>query len=174
VAAALTAYPESRVVCYPVGMDAYEAGTAAPPVTRDDPTIWRVDDALWAALQPLLAIDKPRKKSGRPRLDDRPLFDGLIWLARNGGQWATLPRQFGAKSTVHARFQEWVEHGCLERAWARLLAVYDDEVALDWQWQAADGCLVKAPLGKKGGPARRRRPGPTPPTGVNAAPSATC
>ena len=156
-------------------MEKHDAATAAPSTkAKDDPTIWRVDDALWAEFRPLLVIDKPRKKPGRPRLDDRPIFDGLIWLARNGGQWATLPRQFGAKSTVHARFLEWVEHGCFEKAWARLLAVYDDEVGLDWQWQAADGCLVKAPLGKKGGPARRRRPAPTPPTGGSVASSGTC
>ena len=155
-------------------MNANDAATAAPKATKDDPTIWRVDDALWAELRPLLVVDKPRKKPGRPRKEDRPLFDGLIWLARNGGQWATLPREFGAKSTVHERFLEWVEYGCFEQAWARLLAVYDGEVGLDWQWQAADGCMVKAPLGKKGGPARRRRRGPTPPTGASAAASGTC
>ena len=146
----------------------------APPTAKDDPTIWRVDDALWAELQPLLVITKPRKKPGRPRKDDRPIFDGLIWLARTGSQWDALPRAFGAKSTVHARFLEWVDHGCFARAWALLLSRYDDEVGLDWQWQAADGCLVKAPLGKKGGLARRRRRGPTPPTGASAAPSGTC
>jgi len=155
-------------------MDEKEAAAMAPEKTRDAPTIWRVDDALWAELRPLLVVDKLRKKPGRPRTADRPLFDGLIWIARSGGQWQSLPRQFGAKSTVHDRFQEWVEHGCFAAAWARLLAVYDDEVGLDWQWQAADGCLVKAPLGKKGGPARRRRPGATPPTAGNAASSGTC
>jgi putative transposase len=154
-------------------MNPPDASRAIPTKPKDDPTIWRVDDALWAASQPLLGIDKPRKKPGRPRLDDRPIFDGLIWLARNGGQWATLPREFGAKSTVHARFQEWVEHGCLAHAWTRLLAVYDGAVGLDWQWQAADGCLVKAPLGKKGPPVRRRRPARTPPTGASVASSAT-
>src|SRR5215212_3644850 len=155
-------------------MSKKEADTAAPTVTRDEPTIWRVGDALWAELRPLLVVDKPRKKPGRPRNDDRPIFDGLIWLARSGGQWQALPREFGAKSTVNDRFLEWDAYDCFERAWARLLAAYDDEVGLDWQWQAADGCLVKAPLGKKGGPARRRRPGATPPTGGNAASSGTC
>ena len=151
--------------------------TAAEPPTaaaKDDPTLWRVDDALWAELQPLLVIDKPRKKPGRPRTNDRPIFDGLIWLDRTGSQWAALPRAFGAKSTVHDRFQEWVAHGCFARAWARLLEAYDGAVGLDWQWQAADGCIVKAPLGKKGGLARRRRRGPTPPTGASAAASGTC
>ena len=59
-----------------------------PPTTR---RIWEVDDALWADLQPLLVIDKPRKKPGRPRNDDRPIFNGLIWLARTGAQWEELP-----------------------------------------------------------------------------------
>ena len=131
-----------------------------PPTGKeaeDDPTIWEVDDTLWAEVQPLLVVTKPRKKPGRPRVDDRAIFNGLIWLARNGGQWQTLPRRFGAKSTVHDRFQEWIAYGCLAVAWAHLLAVYDDEVGLDWQWQAADGCIIKAPLGKKGGPVRRKR-----------------
>jgi len=154
-------------------MSEKDAAPAAPEKPKDDPTIWRVDDALWAELQPLLVVDKPRKKPGRPRRADRPLFDGLIWLARNGGQWETLPREFGPKSTVHDRYLEWVEHGCFEQAWARLLAVYDDEIGLEWQWQAADGCLVKAPLGKKGGLARRRRRAPTPPTAASAGSNGT-
>ena len=145
----------------------------------DDPTIWRVDDALWAELRPLLVVDKPRRKPGRPRNDDRPIFDGLIWIARSGGQWAALPREFGAKSTVHDRLQEWVAHASFAAAWTRFLAAYDGEVGLEWAWQAADGCLVKAPLGKRGRTGRPRRPGPTPPTAGyplagGAAPSVTC
>ena len=146
---------------------------AKPDLEKDDPTIWRVDDALWAKLEPILRVDKPRKKPGRPRRDDRAIFDGLIWLARTGSQWAALPAEFGPKSTVHLRFTEWVATGALERAWAVLLRDYDAELGLDWTWQAADGCIVKAPFGKKGAPARRRRPAPTPPTAPSPAPSAT-
>lgn len=155
-------------------MNEHDAAAAAPEKSKDAPTIWRVDDALWAELAPLLVVDKPRKKPGRPRRDDRPLFDGLIWIGRSGGQWAALPREFGPKSTVHDRFQEWVEHGCFAQAWERFLAAYDDEVGIDWRWQAADGCLVKAPLGKKGGPARRKGRARTPRIAGNAAPSGTC
>jgi putative transposase len=161
-------------------METQPAAIAAPQPTRDDPTIWRVDDALWAELQPLLVVDKPRKKPGRKRNDDRPILDGLIWLARTGAQWKAWPReQFGPKSTAHDRLQEWVEYGCLERAWARLLAEYDGELGLQWEWLAADGCIVKAPLGKKGAAARPRRPGATPPTAGyplagGAARSGTC
>ena len=154
-------------------MDTPHPAAAAAPTPKDAPTIWEVDDALWAELEPVLRVDKPRKKPGRPRRDDRAIFDGLIWLARTGSQWKELPRRFGPKSTVHARFAEWVASGALERAWAVLLRAYDGAVGLDWDWQAADGCIVKAPFGKKGGPARRRPRGATPPIGGNPAPNAT-
>jgi transposase len=147
------------------------AATAA--TDKDDPTIWRVDDTLWATLAPILRSAKERKKPGRPRRDDRALFDGLIWLARTGSQWSQLPRAFGPQSTVHERFSEWVESGALERAWAALRRESDGEGGLDWSWQAADGCIVKAPFGKKGGLARRRPRDATPPTGANPAPNGT-
>lgn len=155
-------------------MDTPPFAAAAATIERDDPTIWRVDDPLWALLEPVLRSDKPRKKPGRPRRDDRAIFDGLIWLARTGAQWSQLPREFGPKSTVHERFAEWVASGALERAWAVLLREYDDAIGIDWTWQAADGCIVKAPFGKKGALARRRPRGATPPTGANRAPNGTC
>jgi transposase len=129
--------------------------TTEPAVTEarlrsegpDDPTIWEVDEALWARLAPLLVNNKPRKKPGRPRRDDRMLVNGVIWMARTGAQWAALPARYGPKSTCHARFQEWVERGVFAQLWAVLLEAYDGHVGLEWQWQAADGRLVKAPMG---------------------------
>jgi transposase len=155
-------------------MSTLDAASAAPTATPDDPTIWEVDDALWADLQPVLVIAKPRLKPGRPRADDRRIFNGLVWLARTGSQWKQLPARFGPKSTAHDRLTEWADHGCLATAWALLLSRYDATIGLEWEWQAADGCIVKAPLGKRGIPARPRRPGATRPTGASAAPSATC
>ena len=154
-------------------METPRSAANAAILDKDDPTIWEVDDELWALLAPILKSTKARKKPGRPRRDDRAIFNGLIWLARTGAQWSQLPRAFGPKSTVHERFSEWTESGALERAWAVLRRAYDAAIGLDWTWQAADGCIVKAPFGKKGGLARRRRRVPTPPTAANPAPNGT-
>jgi transposase len=148
--------------------------TTSSTTTPDDPTLWEVADALWADLQPLLVIAKPRTKPGRPRSDDRRIFNGLIWLARTGAPWEQVPRHFGPKSTAHDRLQEWVAHGCLAAAWALLLSRYDAQIGRQWAWQAADGCSSKAPLGQRGRPVSRRRPAATRPTGVRPAASATC
>lgn len=87
------------------------------PKPTHPPTIWRVSDALWEQIAPLLKIDKPRKKPGCPRADDRRIFDGLIYLARTGSQWCALPAEFGPKSTAYDRFREWVKYGCLQKIW---------------------------------------------------------
>lgn len=113
------------------------------------PTLWKVPDVLWHQIAPVLVIHKPRQKPGRPRSSDRPIFDALIYLARTGVQWCALPDEFPPKSTVHDRFQEWLEYGCLESAWAILLQAYDESLGIEWQWQSADGCIIKAPLGKR-------------------------
>ena len=113
------------------------------------PTMWRVPDMLWQRIAPVLLVNKVRQKPGRPRSADRPIFDALIYLARTGMQWAVLPKEFPPKSTVHDRLQEWLEYGCLEAAWAVLLKEYDAVLGIEWQWQAADGCIIKAPLGKR-------------------------
>ena len=137
-------------------------------------TIWTVPDELWQRLQPELTIHKPRKKPGRPRHPDRPIFDGIIHIARNGGQWKTFPKHLAAKSTAFDRFSEWVEHGVFEKAWLIALAEYDALIGIEWAWQAADSCSVKAPLGKKGILARRKPRAATPPTEAKVAASGTC
>ena len=161
-------------------MNATLAAPAAPPTApaeapvRDDPTLWEVDDALWADLRPLLVIAKPRIKPGRPRNDDRPIFNGLIWLARTGSQWKELPTRYGPKSTAHARMVEWVTHGCLAAAWALLLARYDAEVGLAWEWQGRRRLHRQGPLGQKGDRGEPEATGANPTDRASAAPSATC
>jgi hypothetical protein len=56
-----------------------------------------------------------RKKPGQPRRDDRSSFDGLIWLARTGSPWPQLPREFGARPSVHHGCSEWIAYVVRER-----------------------------------------------------------
>ncbi len=90
---------------------AQTAASRSRDETKDDPTLWEVDEALWARIAPLLVVDTPRQKPGRPRRDDRALGNGLIGMARTGAQWAALPAAFGPQSTCHALFQEGERRG---------------------------------------------------------------
>ena len=54
---------------------------------------------------------------------------------------------------VHDRFQEWRKAGVFKRMWIDGLLEYDKKTGIDWEWQAMDGVITKAPLGgKKTGP----------------------
>ncbi len=75
---------------------------------------------------------------------------------------------------MHDRFQEGVQTGAFARAWTLLLEDYDEFVGLDLHGPSADGCLIKAPLGKKGGLEKPNARAATPLIGANAAPSAIC
>jgi len=108
------------------------------------PTIWRLPDELWQRIEPILERRYPPAVRGRPRTDLRRVLDGLIYRMRSGVQWEQLPREFGAKSTVHGWFQRFVEDGVLEEIWAALVAECDELGDVAWVWQAADGVLGKS------------------------------
>lgn len=107
----------------------------------------RIPDTLWERIAPLLPVPPPRPRGGRPRKPDRPLMDAIFYLLRTGGQWKSLPPTFDPPSTVHDRFQEWVQAGVFARLWQAGLLLYEEEEGLAWAWQAMDGAMTKAPLG---------------------------
>ena len=110
---------------------------------------WRIPEAMWQRIEPLLPAEVPKPKGGRPRVSARECMDGIFYVLRTGCQWKALPQCFGAASTVHDRFQELRAAGVFERLWQEGLLEYDTQHGLDWEWQAMDGAMTKAPLGGK-------------------------
>jgi len=112
-----------------------------------------IPDVIWDRISPLLlpssSTHRRKKKTGRPRMDDRKAMSAIFYILRTGCQWKALPRSLGASSTVHDRFQKWRKEGVFKRMWIDGLSVYDDNNRIDWRWQAMDGVITKAPLGGK-------------------------
>ena len=116
-------------------------------VNKDVNESYKIPDALWTEIEALLPPEKPKPKGGRPRMDNRQAMNAIFYLLRTGCQWKALPRDLGASSTVHDRFQEWQKADVFHRMWGVGLAKYDDLKGLDWEWQSMDGVMTKAPLG---------------------------
>ena len=111
-------------------------------------TIWEVPDPLWEhVIEPLLEEFYPPAVTGRPRVDLRRVFNGIIHQMRSGCQWNRLPREFGSDSSVHRWFQRFVQDGVFETIWGALVDACDDLGGVQWDWQAADGVLGKARFG---------------------------
>lgn len=110
---------------------------------------WRIPDALWEQIEPLIPPGKPHPLGcHNPRVPDRAAMDAILFVLRTGCQWATLDATgLCSKSTAHRRFQEWTEAGGFRELWTRGLLAYEELKGIQWEWQALDGALTKAPLG---------------------------
>jgi len=109
---------------------------------------WTVSDEFWEKVEPLIPPAPSHAKGGRTRMDDRKAFSTMIYVLRTGIKWNALPREMGASSTVHDRYQEWERAGFFEELWQAGLAEYDELEGIEWEWQAVDGVMTKAPLGQ--------------------------
>ena len=108
---------------------------------------WEVSNVFWEKVEPLIPPAPSHAKGGRPRVEDRKIFTAIIYLLRTGIQWNALPREQGASSTVHDRFQEWQQKGFFKTLWQMGLTEYDEVQGIEWEWQSVDGAMTKAPFG---------------------------
>lgn len=112
------------------------------------PTILTVPDDLWHGfIVPILKKHDPEPRTGRPRIDQRQAFNGIIFILRSGCQWNYLPKEFGNDSSVHRTFQRWVRLGIFQKLWTALVAYARRLGLVDFQWQSADCSMGKARYG---------------------------
>ncbi|MDD5200163.1 MAG: IS5 family transposase [Terrimicrobiaceae bacterium] len=84
----------------------------------------RLSETELDVLSDLVPDFEPSPKGGRPPIPKRKALAGIFWVLDNGAKWKDLPREFGAKSSVHRWFLHWVKAGVFEqimRAMGRLV-----------------------------------------------------
>ena len=57
---------------------------------------------------------------GVPRVDDRLVLSGIIFVLRNGLRWRDVPREYGPHKTIYNRFIRWSRLGVFNRILAEL------------------------------------------------------
>lgn len=89
---------------------------------------WLSDEA-WARINPHL----PHGKPGKPRVDDRRVLSGILYVLKVGCRWRDVPAEYGPATTVYNRYNRWSRRGIWQRMFERLAAAGDmpDELMLD-------------------------------------------
>ena len=59
---------------------------------------------------------------GIPRVDDRRVISGIIFVIRNGLRWRDAPAEYGPHKTIYNRFIRWSRMGVFNRIFAELAA----------------------------------------------------
>jgi transposase len=64
----------------------------------------------------------PNKPRGVPRVNDRRVLNGILWVLRSGAPWRDLPEVFGPYTTCYNRFVRWRRAG----VWAAIMNALAD------------------------------------------------
>ena len=127
-----------------------------------------VPEDLWEAIEPLLPSEPAKPKGGRPRVPDRAVLGGIVFVLRTGCPWRLVLKELGCGSgtTCWRRLRDWQAAGVWERLHTRLLNWLGDEAAVDWSRASADSVSARAKRGAN-------LPAPTRPIAASVAPSTT-
>ncbi len=108
-------------------------------------------DEQWTVVEPLLPkVVKRADGKGRPRVDNRAILNGILWIMRTGAPWHDMPNQYPPYQTCHRRFQEWVQAGTFETILRKLVQDVKERGNLDLTECFIDGTFVMAKKGAQG------------------------
>ena len=82
-----------------------------------------MSDLIWCSEAHMRRIEPYFPLShGVPRLDDRKVISGIIFVIRNGLRWRNAPAAYGSPKTIYNRFIRWSRLGGFKRIFAGLAA----------------------------------------------------
>ena len=62
------------------------------------------------------------KSRGKPRVDDRKVLSGIIFIQRNGLMWKHAPAAYGPPKTLYNRWKRWSRMGVFATIMTELAA----------------------------------------------------
>jgi transposase len=62
------------------------------------------------------------KSHGKPRVDDRRVLSGIIFINRNGLRWCDAPKEYGPAKPLYNRWKRWSDNGVFVRIMVGLAA----------------------------------------------------
>jgi transposase len=104
-----------------------------------------LSDGKWEIIKSLLP---PRASVGRPRIDDRRVVNGILYMSVTGCRWMGMPARYGSYKTCWDRFKEWSVVGVWPKILEALIAIGYSTGKLSLDRVAVDSTTVKACKGR--------------------------
>lgn len=80
-----------------------------------------MSDLFWLSDEQMARLEPFFPKShGKPRVDDRKVISGIIFINRNGLRWRDAPKEYGPHKTLYNRWKRWSDKGIFARMFVEL------------------------------------------------------
>ncbi|WP_199554666.1 transposase, partial [Sandaracinobacteroides hominis] len=79
--------------------------------------VWLLSEAQMRQIEPFFPLSH-----GVPRVDDRRVISGIIFVLKNGLRWRDAPLAYGPHKTIYNRFIRWSRLGVFNHIFAELAA----------------------------------------------------
>ena len=107
----------------------------------------RLTDAQWVQIERHLPRPRRSPKGGRPRVSNRDVVDGILWVLKTGARWRDLPDGYPSGSTCWRRLRQWDEDGTWLALWRAFLGELDARGRLQWENTFIDASFASAKKG---------------------------
>jgi transposase len=122
-------------------------------------SMWQIRNELWAVVAPLVPVNEPDPRGGRPRVMSGCAL-GRSCSFVHGIAWQHLPRELGClPATAHRRLEEWQAAGVFAAVQRELLRRLNAAGRIDWTTAVIDGSHIRALKGTGPSPVDRARTG---------------
>ena len=92
----------------------------------------------WCKIAHLFPSYTSSKKGGRPRLNRKQVFEGILYVFQEKIPWKTVPKVFGSGSALNKYFREWSKEGVFHR-----LKENHFKLLYNLDWEKIDSSLRK-------------------------------
>ncbi|QEW21199.1 Transposase [Marinibacterium anthonyi] len=117
--------------------------------------LYWLTDAQMERLKPFFP-----KSHGKPRVDDRRVLGGIIFINRNGLRWCDAPKEYGPAKTLYNLWKRWSDKGVFARILVGLATERAEHktIMIDATYLKAHRTASRLGVKKGGGAARSGAP----------------
>lgn len=119
----------------------------------------KLSEKQWSVIEPLLP-KQDFSRGGRPRVDNRQVFEAIRWVLTTGAQWNEVPAKYGSGKTAWKRFNAWKRAGVWKKIWQELLTILDRQDKITWEVSYLDGTFASAKKGDQKSTRQRKEKEP--------------
>lgn len=101
---------------------------------------------LWEKIQVFFPRkERPNKTVGRPRLSQKELFSGVLFVLKTKTSWKNVPEEYPSGSSLNDYFRYWVKLGVFDKLRASKAISHPELLPIISNWETIEKAKFSTP-----------------------------